>query len=186
MTRCLDAYCKSLEALCALLMGAMVVLVFGNVVLRYFFNTSWLVSEEMSRWMFVWMVFMGAVAVMRERGHMGTDMVVVRLPPWAQRLCLLTVQVVMLYITWLMFTGSWSQVVVNRETEAPVSGLSTSIFYFAGVLFAVSTLVILLHQFWLTITGRLSDAELVVVHESEESARVIPPPESDVRTNGRQ
>ncbi|BEP96941.1 hypothetical protein GmRootA79_53260 (plasmid) [Acidovorax sp. A79] len=144
--------------------------------MRYFFSTGWLISEEISRWMFVWMVFMGAVVVMRERGHMGTDMVVVRLPAWAQRLCLVAVQVIMLYITWLMFTGSWSQVVVNRETEAPVSGLSVSIFYFAGVLFAVSTLLILLHQFWLTVSGKLSDAELVMVQESEETAHLVLPP----------
>ena len=186
MNRLLDAYCRALEAVCALLMGAMVVLVFGNVVLRYFFNTGWLISEEISRWMFVWMVFMGAVVVMRERGHMGTDMVIVRLPAWAQRLCLVVVQLVMLYITWLMFTGSWSQVVVNRETEAPVSGLSVSIFYFSGVMFAVSTLLILLHQCWLTVSGKLSDAELVMVHESEEMAHLVLPPASDAAADGRK
>ncbi len=85
MNRLLTAYCRTLEACCALLMTAMVVLVFGNVVLRYFFSTGWLISEEISRWMFVWMVFMGAVAVMRERGHMGTDMVVVRLKVQAKQ-----------------------------------------------------------------------------------------------------
>lgn len=179
MSRLLNAYCQALEAVCALLMAAMVVLVFGNVVMRYCFSTGWLISEEISRWMFVWMVFMGAVAVMRERGHMGTDMVVVRLPTWAQRLCLVVVQLLMLYITWLMLTGSWMQVQVNRETEAPVSGLSVSIFYFAGVMFAVSTLLILLHQFWRTVTGRLSDAELVMVQESEETAHLVLPPAPD-------
>ena len=186
MTRLLDAYCKALDALCALLMGAMVVLVFGNVVLRYFFSTGWLISEEISRWMFVWMVFMGSVVVMRERGHMGTDMVVVRLPAWAQRLCLVMVQIIMLYITWLMLSGGWSQVVVNRETEAPVSGLSVSIFYFSGVMFAASTVVILLHQFWLTVTGRLSDAELVMVPESEETAHLVLPSTSDAAVDERK
>ena len=179
MNRLLTAYCRTLEACCALLMTAMVVLVFGNVVLRYFFSTGWLISEEISRWMFVWMVFMGAVAVMRERGHMGTDMVVVRLLGWAQRLCLVVAQLLMLYITWLMLSGSWTQVLVNRETEAPVSGLSVSIFYFAGVLFAVSTLLILLHQFWRAVTGQLSAAELVMVQESEETAHLVLPSAPD-------
>ncbi len=179
MNRWLDRYCRALEAVCALLMAAMVALVFGNVVLRYFFSTGLLISEELSRWMFVWMVFMGAVVVMRERGHMGTDMVVVRLPVRAQRLCLLVAQVVMLYITWLMLSGSWSQVVVNRETEAPVSGLSVGIFYFSGVLFALSTAVILLHQLWRTLSGKLSDQELVMVQESEEAAHLVLPQFTD-------
>lgn len=176
----LGRYCRVLEAACALLMACMVLLVFGNVVLRYFFNTSVLISEELSRWMFVWMVFTGAVVVMRERGHMGTDMVVSRFPAWAQRLSLVVVQIVMLYITWLMFTGSWSQVLVNRETNAPVSGLSVSIFYFAGVFFGLSTVVILLHQLWLTLSGGLSDSELVMVQESEELANFALHPNSDV------
>ena len=184
MNRLLDAYCRALDAVCALLMGSMVVLVFGNVVLRYSFNTGMLISEEISRWMFVWMVFTGAVVVMRERGHMGTDMVVVRLPVWAQRLCLVVVQLIMLYITWLIFTGSWGQVMVNRETEAPVSGLSVSIFYFAGVLFAASTLLILLHQFWLNVTGKLSDAERLMVQESEETAHLVLPPAYDAAADG--
>ena len=179
MDRLLNGYCQVLEAVCALLMAIMVALVFGNVVLRYFFSTGWLISEEISRWMFVWMVFMGAVVVMRERGHTGTDMVVVRLPAWAQRVCLVAVQVIMLYITWLMFTGSWSQVVVNRETEAPVSGLSVSIFYFSGVLFAVSTVLILLHQLWLNVSGQLSGKEMVMVQESEEIAHIVLQPGSD-------
>ena len=88
--------------------------------------------------------------------------------------------------TWLMLTGSWGQVTVNRDTEAPVSGLSVGIFYFAGVLFAVSTLLILLHQFWLTITGRLSDEELVMVPESEEIAHLVMPPETGATNQERQ
>ena len=34
---------------------AMVIMVFGNVVLRYGFNKGITVSEEVSRWLFVWM-----------------------------------------------------------------------------------------------------------------------------------
>ncbi|MBO9680459.1 MAG: TRAP transporter small permease [Acidovorax sp.] len=186
MNRLLDVYCRALDAACSLLMAVIVVLVFGNVVLRYFFNTGWLISEEVSRWLFVWMVFMGAVVVMRERGHMGTDMVTARLPARAQRACLMVAQVGMLCITWLMLTGSWSQVDVNRGTEAPVSGLSVSIFYFSGVFFGASTLVILLHQLWLTVSGKLTDAELVMVQESEETAHLVLPVTGDAAGGSKQ
>ena len=63
----------------------MVVLVFGNVVLRYGFNSSITVSEEVSRWLFVWVTFMGAVVALREHTHLGTDVLVSRLPPSARR-----------------------------------------------------------------------------------------------------
>ena len=43
----------------------MVVMVFGNVVLRYGFNSGITVSEELSRWLFVWMTFLGAIVALR-------------------------------------------------------------------------------------------------------------------------
>jgi TRAP-type transport system small permease protein len=58
----------------------MVVLVFGNVVLRYGFNLGITVSEEISRWLFVWLTFLGAIVAMREHGHLGVDTLVKRLP----------------------------------------------------------------------------------------------------------
>ena len=42
-------YCKFLELLLVLLMAVMVVMVFGNVVLRYAFNSGITVSEELSQ-----------------------------------------------------------------------------------------------------------------------------------------
>ena len=63
----------------------MVVMVFGNVVLRYAFNSGITVSEELARWAFVWMIFLGAIVAIRESGHLGTDMLVGRLGPRARR-----------------------------------------------------------------------------------------------------
>jgi hypothetical protein len=44
----------------------MVILVLGNVVLRYGFNLGITVSEEISRWLFVWLTFLGATLAMRD------------------------------------------------------------------------------------------------------------------------
>ncbi|WP_157270664.1 TRAP transporter small permease, partial [Azohydromonas aeria] len=58
MKRLIDGYCRVLDALIALALAVMVVLVFGNVVLRYAFNSGITVSEEVSRWLFVWLTFL--------------------------------------------------------------------------------------------------------------------------------
>jgi TRAP-type C4-dicarboxylate transport system permease small subunit len=76
LNRCIDLCCRALGALMVLCLVLMVVMVFINVVLRYAFNSGINVSEELSRWLFVWMTFMGAVVALRERGHLGTDMLV--------------------------------------------------------------------------------------------------------------
>ena len=74
--RWLGRYTRALDMLSGLCLAIMVVLVFGNVVLRYAFNSGIAVSEEVSRWLFVWLCFMGAVAALKEGGHLGTDMLV--------------------------------------------------------------------------------------------------------------
>ena len=157
-----------LKVLIAVCLAVMVVLVFGNVVLRYGFNSGITISEELSRWLFVWMIFLGAIIAMREHGHLGVDSLVIRLPAWGKKLCLVVSQVLMLYATWLLLVGSWEQTVINLDVQAPVSGLSMGIVYAAGVVFSVGAGLILLHDLYRVLTGQVRDEELVMVKESEE------------------
>jgi TRAP-type C4-dicarboxylate transport system permease small subunit len=168
MTRVVDGYFFLLKVLIALFLAIMVVLVFGNVVLRYAFNSGITVSEEISRWLFVWLTFVGAVIAMREHGHLGVDTLVKRLPVWGKKACLIISQILMLYATWLLLIGSWQQTVINWDVAAPASGLSTGWFYAVGLVFSVSVGAILLYDLYRVVTGQLSDEELVMVKESEE------------------
>ena len=172
MDKWLSGYCRLLEGLMAGLLALMVLLVFGNVVLRYVANSGITISEELSRWMFVWLTFLGAIVALKEHGHLGSDMLVSRLPPRGRKLLLVIGHLLMLYITWLLFQGSLAQARINFDVEAPVSGLSVAIFYSAGVVFAVSAAVLLVWHLWLALSGQLSDDELVMVRESEEEAEL--------------
>ncbi|MEF7613454.1 TRAP transporter small permease [Aquincola sp. MAHUQ-54] len=166
----INRYCKLLEAAIALAMAVMVVLVFGNVVLRYAFNSGITVSEELSRWLFVWMTFLAAVIAVKEHGHLGVDMLVARLPPRGRRACLVLGQLLMLWVCWLLFSGSLTQTRINADVQAPTTGLSMGLFYASGAVFAASAAVFLLRDLWRAVTGRLRDDELVMVKESEEQA----------------
>jgi TRAP-type C4-dicarboxylate transport system permease small subunit len=159
---------RVIDGLLALLLAAMVLLVFGNVVLRYGFNSGITVSEELSRWFFVWMTFLGAAVGLKDRAHLGTDLMLARLGPAGRRVCLLVAQALMLFVTVLVLRGSWVQTGLNLEVEAPVSGFSMAWLNVAGVVFAVLTLPILARDLWRTATGRLGDDELVMVRESED------------------
>jgi TRAP-type C4-dicarboxylate transport system permease small subunit len=172
VTKLLNGYCRALEWLLVALLGLMVVLVFGNVVMRYAFNSGITMSEEVSRWLFVWLTFLGAIVALNENGHLGSDMLVGRLGPLGQRICLVIGQLLMLWCTWLLFSGSLAQARINWDVEAPVSGVSVGIFYGSGVVFAVSSGVMLLLQLWRTVSGQLADTDLVMIKESEELAQV--------------
>ncbi len=170
MNKFIDTFCRALSALMALALALMVVLVFGNVVLRYGFNSGITVSEELSRWLFVWLTFLGAIVALKEHGHLGSDMLVSRLPVAGKKIVLALGHALMLYITWLLFSGSLAQARINSDVEAPVTGLPMAVLYSAGVVFAVCSGFFLSYELWLMFTGKLSDADLVMVKESEESA----------------
>ena len=95
MQMIVDGYFKLLKVLIALFLAIMVILVFGNVVLRYGFNSGITVSEEVSRWLFVWLTFLGAIIALREHGHLGVDMLVRRLPNVGKRTCLIVSQLML-------------------------------------------------------------------------------------------
>jgi TRAP-type C4-dicarboxylate transport system permease small subunit len=172
MTKALDGFCRVLEGIIALALAIMVVLVFGNVVLRYAFDSGITVSEEVSRWLFVWLTFLGAIVALREHSHLGSDMLVSRLPTLGKKILLVVGHVLMLYITWLLFQGSLAQAKINLDVQAPVTGAPVAIFYSSGIVFAVASGVLLLYELWLALSGQLRDEELVMVKESEEAGEL--------------
>jgi TRAP-type transport system small permease protein len=165
----IDRYCRFLGHLMVAALALMVILVFGNVVMRYGFNSGFTVSEELSRWLFVWMTFMGAIVALHERSHLGTDTVVSRLSNRGKRICLGLSYVLMLYICWLLYEGGLAQTKINWASTSPVMEASMGIFNVSGVVFAVSGAVILLHNLWRLISGQIADSELIGVIESEDT-----------------
>lgn len=168
MDKLLQRYCQGLQALTALFLAIMVVLVLGNVVLRYIFNSGIPISEEISRWLFVWVTFLGAIVSLRDHGHLGTEMLVGRLGTTGKKVCLLLGYALMLMVCWMLFQGAALQTRLNWDVTAPSSGLSLAWFYAVGVVFSVSAAVILLNDAFKLLTGKVADADLVIVKESED------------------
>jgi TRAP-type C4-dicarboxylate transport system permease small subunit len=168
MARALDLYCTFLKAVIAACLAVMVVLVFGNVVLRYGFNSGITISEELSRWLLVWLTFLGAIVAVREHSHLGVDSLVRILPPLGKRICFIVSYGLMLWADWLLLAGSWRQTIINLEDRAPATHLSMGIFYFVGVVFGVSAGIMLLYDLFKVVSGQASEADMVAVRESEE------------------
>ena len=164
----IDGYCRLISYLIAALLAVMVVLVFGNVVMRYVFNSGFSISEELSRWLFVWLTFLGAVVAVRSNQHLGTDMLVGRLGPAGKKVCMGLSLQLMLYCLWLLFKGSYDQSVINWDTTSAVMEVSMSWFYAAGMAFAVLSAPILLGDLWRLVTGQIDDDHLLLMQESED------------------
>lgn len=163
----------------ALLLG-MVVMVAGNVVLRYLFNSGIVVSEELSRFFFVWLTFLGAIVAVRDGTHLGMDNVVSRLGRRGKLLCLAASQALILMSCAILVWGTWRQHEINATTLAPVTGMPMIWIFGMGYVCGVAMGLQALHQLWRIATGTLADAELVQVRESEEAV----PADGPVQTVG--
>jgi len=155
-----DGFFRGLELVLVLLMIAMVVMVFGNVMLRWFANDGIQISEEMSRFCFVWLTFIGAVVVARENAHLGVDALVRALGPRGRIVCMGLADVLVLLCCLVFFWGTWRQAPLNATNVAPVSGLNTlwvfGIGFFTSLGIGSMTALRLLR----ILTGRLRPGEL--------------------------
>lgn len=89
-----------LKGICFLLMLAMVTIIFSQVVARYLFSNSLSWSEELGRYIFVWMTFIGSAIAVRNKLHVTLDMFVMKFPHALQKFCL-----VISYLSMMVFTS---------------------------------------------------------------------------------
>lgn len=170
MKRAINAFFKLLEFLVVVCMAAMVVMVFGNVVLRYGFNSGITVSDEMSRYCFIWLTYIGAMVAMRDGAHLGVDTLIRRLPRAGRKLCFALNQLLMLFCNVLFFMGTFEMHELQRTNISPVVGISMIWVYGIGYVVSVVMGAINLHRLWQLFTNQLSDEQLVQVMESEDNA----------------
>jgi TRAP-type C4-dicarboxylate transport system permease small subunit len=159
---------KACEAIMAGMLAIMVVLVFGNVVLRYGFNSGIVSSEETARFLFVWLTFVGAIVAMRENAHLGVDSLV-RMANTAGKKWLYGISsVLMLGCCVLLFIGSVKQTQINRSVNSSVLEIPMAWLYGAGVVASAGIGFIIALNLYKLLTGSLADSELVQTSDSEE------------------
>lgn len=163
----------SLEALMVLLLAAMTIIVLGNVVLRYGFGTGLVVSEELSRFLFVWLTFVGAVVIARQQMHLGVETLVGKLGPRGRLVCMILSDLTAILCCAIFFWGTWQQAEINATFYAPVTGISMLWVYGIGFFTSIGMGAIALARIVRALTGRLAPNELDAfagIHEGEEQA----------------
>jgi TRAP-type transport system small permease protein len=160
-----DWLTRALEAVMVLCLVIMLVMVFGNVILRLFFNTGIDLSEEIPRFAFVWMTFLGAIVGMRRRAHLGVDILVQALPVLGRKVCWGLSQAVMLVCCVYIVYGTYLQHEIIEGNASPVAQLSMlwvfGVSYLTGSAIGLICLSNLIRLF----AGTVADDELIDVHE---------------------
>jgi TRAP-type C4-dicarboxylate transport system permease small subunit len=160
-----EALYRALEFVMVVCIATMLVMVFGNVMLRIFFNTGIDLSEEIPRFAFVWMTFLGAIVGMRRRAHLGVDVMVKMLPVAGQKICWALSQGVMLVCCGYIVYGTWLQHDIIKGNASPVAQLSMLWVFGVSYVSGAGIGLICLSNLVRLVMGRVEDSELCDVTE---------------------
>lgn len=95
------------ETTIAVILGAMTLLTFANVVARYGFNSNIFYALELTVFLFAWLVLLGASYAVKKTLHLGVDAIVYMVPSRARRIMTLMVAAVCIAYALLLLKGSW-------------------------------------------------------------------------------
>jgi TRAP-type C4-dicarboxylate transport system permease small subunit len=110
---------KQIERLGAVLLAVMFLVTLFQVVARVILGISSVWSEELARFLYVCLVFVGAAPLIRDDEHIRVGVLTDRLK--GQPLTILRLLTILLTIPFIavMTWGAWTNTVVNWRTYAP-------------------------------------------------------------------
>lgn len=134
------AWQRLADAAMATALGAMALAVFLNVVLRYGFGGGVAASEELSRLLFVWLVFIGATAAYPRGEHMAftSALLLLRGKPRAMAAAAALIRALVVLACVLVGWGAWQQVVVGLDSRSVVLHYPTALLPLPALLAAVA------------------------------------------------
>lgn len=145
MEKLLKGLNKLLYGISVSAMIAMLLIIFLQVIMRYCFNHTFEWSEELARFLFVWVVFLGSALIMGEGGHLAVQL----LPKKFEGTIVGNVMALFInacsyaFILLLLIQGSKMTSIMTFQT-APGLGISMSWVY---VVIPVSASLMMLYLF---------------------------------------
>ena len=119
---------RLVESLVILLAGIIVAIVTAEVALRYLFSHSMIFTEELSRYLMVWVVFLGSALAIRDGSHIHIKILVNRLGPRMQQNVKLASYA--LIIAFLIFITVEGLKILPRQLQQMCITIDISLFYF--------------------------------------------------------
>ena len=132
---------RLVESLVILIAGLIVVIVTAEVTLRYLFSHSMIFTEELSRYLMVWIVFLGSALAIRDGSHIRIQILVNRLGPRMQQTVKLAAQALM--IAFLIFITVEGLKILPRQLQQACITIDISLFYFYLAIPVGSVLMII-------------------------------------------
>lgn len=94
------------DMILAAILGVIVIIMFAQVFFRYVLNNSLSWSEEIVRFLFIWLTFLGAALNIRDKWHIGVDFFITLLPKrWSHKVLLFDLIIMLIFLLFLVGGG---------------------------------------------------------------------------------
>lgn len=148
-----DLFEKTLNLVLQVLLGTIIVTISYSVLMRYVFSRPPAWAEELSRFIFIWIVMLGAILVTREQSHIEFTILFDRFPKKVKSLVKTLIRLLMLAFCWIMVREGVKIYPIVAEAASPTFAISMGWLYLSvpvgGILMGVFTLENLLKSFFL-------------------------------------
>jgi C4-dicarboxylate transporter DctQ subunit len=119
---------RLVESLIILGASTIVAIVTTEVVLRYLFSHSLIFTEELSRYLMVWIVFLGSALAIRDGSHIRISILVNRLSPKIQQIVSLAAYgLILIFLVVITVEGVK---ILPRQLYQMCITIDISLFYF--------------------------------------------------------
>ncbi len=164
----IDKLFKLVDYFTGILTGLMVLFVFLNVFLRTFFNSGLTWSEELSRYLFVFVTYIGAISAMHSKSHIAVDTLLSRVPKKLQLLFYVIAQGLIVFLMGVLVQGSIKMVLQNFESKTAALGISFSVLYSAGIITGVCIAILALSNIIYALTHQDEISSIVTTHTEDD------------------
>jgi len=163
---------RLLHAAIAVCLTCMATFVFANVILRYFFNEGLTWAEEASRYLFIWLIFLGAIVAYQENVHLGVDTLVNRLSVKSKRKLFIVNNIILVITMGLVVHGTWKMTVLTSDQISASMQIPLAFVYVSGFICSTAMVVISLHNLYRLFTNKLAEDELVMMTDTEDKTLI--------------
>lgn len=157
------AVIHAVEAAAALLVAVEVIVLAGGVVSRYVFDAPLIWSDDLARFLFLWLSMLGAVVALQRGEHMRLSVLVGRVAPatreWLEAIASL---IIVLFLLVLLLPG-YAEVEMQRVVTIDSLGISDSYRVFAIVLGAILMAVVAVTRLFAHATPRRAAGAVAIV-----------------------
>jgi TRAP-type transport system small permease protein len=124
-----NGFLKIIKWAIVALASILVVIVFVNVLGRYFLKIPLAWSDEAARFLFIWLTFLGAILANASNEHMQLDLLVGKMPKKVGQAVRILAYLIIMYILYLLLNGGFTVVIENLNWKSSALEVSYGLVY---------------------------------------------------------